>query len=65
MNEFDQYVKHRLKAKHYIRYADDFVILSTNKEWLGEIGGIGQDKKVKRQSRHRISGSSAMETRGS
>ena len=28
MNEFDQFVKHRLKAKYYIRYADDFVILS-------------------------------------
>src|SRR3989344_2803886 len=26
MNEFDQYVKHRLKVKYYIRYADDFVI---------------------------------------
>jgi len=34
MNEFDQFVKHRLKAKHYIRYADDFVIISENKEWL-------------------------------
>ena len=30
MNEFDQFVKHKLKAKHYIRYADDFVILSDN-----------------------------------
>ena len=28
MNEFDQFVKHRFKAKHYIRYADDFVIFS-------------------------------------
>ena len=28
MNEFDQFVKHQLKAKHYIRYADDFVLLS-------------------------------------
>ena len=28
MNELDQFVKHRLKAKYYIRYADDFVILS-------------------------------------
>jgi len=27
MNEFDRFVKHRLKAKHYIRYADDFVFL--------------------------------------
>lgn len=34
MNEFDQFAKHKLKAKHYIRYADDFVILSDNKEWL-------------------------------
>ncbi len=34
MNEFDQFVKHKLKAKYYIRYADDFVFLSHNKEWL-------------------------------
>src|SRR3989344_3954373 len=27
MNEFDQFMKHKLKAKYYIRYADDFVIL--------------------------------------
>lgn len=31
MNEFDQYLKHKLKIKHYIRYTDDFVILSQNK----------------------------------
>ncbi len=36
MNEFDQFVKHRLKAKYYIRYADDFVLLSENKNWLEE-----------------------------
>lgn len=34
MNEFDQFAKHRLKAKYYIRYADDFVILSRDREWL-------------------------------
>lgn len=34
MNEFDQFMKHKLKAKYYIRYADDFVIFSTNKDWL-------------------------------
>lgn len=34
MNEFDQFAKHRLKAKYYIRYADDFVILSEDREWL-------------------------------
>jgi len=37
LNEFDQFVKHRIKAKFYIRYADDFVILSENKTWLEEI----------------------------
>lgn len=34
MNEFDQFAKHKLKAKYYIRYADDFVILSEDKRWL-------------------------------
>jgi RNA-directed DNA polymerase len=34
MNEFDQYVKHTLKQKYYIRYADDFVFLSTDKKEL-------------------------------
>ncbi len=34
MNELDQFVKHKSKAKYYIRYADDFVILSENKGYL-------------------------------
>lgn len=34
LNELDQYVKHVLKVKYYIRYADDFVLLSTSKEYL-------------------------------
>lgn len=34
MNEFDQFIKHRLKVKYYIRYADDFVILSSSKSYL-------------------------------
>ena len=37
MNEFDQYVKHRLKVRYYIRYADDFVILSRNKSELNNL----------------------------
>lgn len=41
MNELDRFVKHRLKAKHYIRYADDFVLLSENRQWLlDQIGKI-------------------------
>ena len=31
MNRFDQFVKHKLRAVYYIRYADDFVILSDNR----------------------------------
>ena len=34
MNEFDQFVKHKLKVQRYIRYADDFVIFSQDKQWL-------------------------------
>jgi len=34
MNEFDHFVKHTLKVRHYIRYADDFVFLSTNRNDL-------------------------------
>ena len=37
MNEFDQWVKHRLKAAHYIRYADDFVVMRRNKKELEEM----------------------------
>ena len=37
MNEFDQFVKHKLKAQYYIRYADDFVFLSNDKAWLEDI----------------------------
>lgn len=42
MNEFDQFVKHKLKVKNYIRYADDFVLLSENKKELeGHLERIG------------------------
>lgn len=34
MNVFDQWIKHKLKTQHYIRYADDFVVLSQDKEYL-------------------------------
>ncbi len=37
MNEFDQYVKHRLKVRYYLRYADDFAILSASKNELSEL----------------------------
>jgi retron-type reverse transcriptase len=34
MNEFDQFVKRELKIKYYIRYADDFLILNDDKNYL-------------------------------
>ncbi len=37
MNEFDQYVKHILKIQYYIRYADDFAVLSQDKQYLEDI----------------------------
>jgi retron-type reverse transcriptase len=37
MDKFDKFVKHVLKAKYYIRYADDFVFISNNKNALAEL----------------------------
>jgi len=34
LDELDKYVKYNLKVKYYIRYVDDFVILSNSKEQL-------------------------------
>ena len=52
MNEFDQFIKHRLKAEFYIRYADDFVIFSRDKSWLEELipkiaDFLGENLKLK------------------
>lgn len=41
LNELDQFVKHQLKARYYLRYVDDFVILHPSqkvlKEWKSKI----------------------------
>jgi len=41
LHELDHFVKHMLKAKYYIRYVDDFIILHESKskltEWKKEI----------------------------
>ncbi len=34
LNELDQFVKHILKAKYYIRYCDDFLIIESSREKL-------------------------------
>ena len=37
LNELDQFMKHTLKARRYVRYADDFVILSESRERLEDL----------------------------
>jgi len=34
LNELDQFIKHKLKNKSYLRYADDFILISKNKDLL-------------------------------
>ncbi|MBI4992637.1 MAG: RNA-directed DNA polymerase, partial [Candidatus Magasanikbacteria bacterium] len=36
LNTLDKFIEHKLKAKYYIRYADDFILLSHDKQWLEE-----------------------------
>ncbi|PIT97105.1 hypothetical protein COT77_03250 [Candidatus Berkelbacteria bacterium CG10_big_fil_rev_8_21_14_0_10_41_12] len=36
MDPLDKFVKHKLKAKYYLRYADDFMFLANNRELLLE-----------------------------
>jgi retron-type reverse transcriptase len=43
LNEFDQFVKHKLKMKYYIRYADDFVFFSQNKDELKKLVPVISD----------------------
>lgn len=37
LNELDQYVKHCLRVKYYIRYCDDFVVLDHDPHYLLEL----------------------------
>ncbi len=43
LNELDQFIKHKIKARYYIRYMDDFLILCYNKK---ELAGIKEKIKV-------------------
>ena len=48
LNDLDYFAKHKLKAKYYIRYVDDFVILHENKKqleiWKKEINSFLKNK---------------------
>ncbi len=34
LNDLDQYAKHQLRAPHYVRYVDDFILLHPSTAWL-------------------------------
>lgn len=36
LDALDQYAKHKIKAKHYIRYVDDFILLHNSADWLND-----------------------------
>lgn len=36
LDELDQFVKHQLRAPHYVRYVDDFVLLHHSPQWLNQ-----------------------------
>ena len=42
LNVLDQFMKRKLKCKHYGRYVDDFYVVSSDKEWLHSIVPKGQ-----------------------
>ena len=37
MDPLDQYIKHELKARYYLRYADDFAVLSNDRSYLRDL----------------------------
>jgi len=37
LNELDQYMTNMLRIRFYMRYADDFIVLSRDKAWLEEL----------------------------
>lgn len=48
MNKFDQHVKHKLRIKYYVRYADDFIFFSEDRERLKNL--IGRIKEFLRDN---------------
>ena len=55
LNEFDQWAKHTLKARHYLRYCDDFIIVHSDAGYLRGIIPVIQKtlhKKLKLTLHH-------------
>ncbi len=59
LNELDQFVKHNLKVRHYVRYVDDFVLLADNpaqlRLWQSQIADFLQTRlRLKLKDEHRV-----------
>jgi retron-type reverse transcriptase len=57
LNALDQFVKHTLKCKYYIRYCDDFLILHESPEFLAEAkknisGFLSHELNISLNERH-------------
>ena len=39
LDSLDQFVKHELRAPHYVRYVDDFLLLHDSAQWLNQARG--------------------------
>ena len=57
--DFDHFVKEKLKARHYIRYMDDIVILSSNKKKLHKmkeeiINYLDQELNLKLKNNYQV-----------
>ncbi|MCX6746201.1 MAG: RNA-directed DNA polymerase, partial [Candidatus Parcubacteria bacterium] len=37
LDELDKFIKHRLRARFYLRYTDDFIIVRQDKNYLKEL----------------------------
>ncbi len=44
LDDLDHFIKHKLRVKHYIRYVDDFILLSRSKEELHQWCAAIEDK---------------------
>lgn len=59
LNELDQFVKHVIKARYYLRYVDDLVLLADNpaqlRQWHAQIARFLQDRlRLSLKDEHRL-----------
>ncbi|PXX49410.1 RNA-directed DNA polymerase [Aquitalea magnusonii] len=50
LNALDQFAKHQIKARYYVRYVDDFILLHESPQWLN--GAKGRIEEFLQQRLH-------------